>query len=80
MLWENRQSNYDKYPKIKIKEIDELSSEAYEGYADIISKIKATVENLHKEKVVIVLDYYHGVNKKARIKTSVYILAFYLGD
>ena len=61
MLWENRQSNYDKYPKIKIKEIDELSSEAYEGYADIISKIKATVENLHKEKVVIVLDYYHGV-------------------
>ena len=23
MLWENRQSNYDKYPKIKIKEIDE---------------------------------------------------------
>ena len=22
MLWENRQSNYDKYPKIKIKEIE----------------------------------------------------------
>lgn len=64
MLWENRQSNYDKYPKIKIKEIDELSSEAYEGYADIVSKIKATVENLHKEKVVIVLDYYHGVRVK----------------
>lgn len=82
MLWENRQSNYDKYPKIKIKEIDELSSEAYEGYAEIVSEIKATVENLHKEKVIIVLDYYHGVrvNKKARIKTSVYILAFYLGD
>ncbi len=37
MLWENRQSNYDKYPKIKIKEIDELSSEAYEGYADIVN-------------------------------------------
>lgn len=50
MLWENRQSNYDKYPKIKIKEIDELSSEAYEGYADIVSKIKATVDNLHKKK------------------------------
>lgn len=64
MLWEDRQSNYDKYPKIKIKEIDELSSEAYEGYADIVSKIKATVENLHKEKVVIVLDYYHGVRVK----------------
>lgn len=64
MLWENRQSNYDKYPKIKIKEIDELASEAYEGYADIVSKIKATVENLHKEKVVIVLDYYHGVRVK----------------
>ena len=70
MLWENRQSNYDKYPKIKIKEIDELSSGAYEGYADIISKIKATVENLHKEKVVIVLDYYHGVRvKELQIKT-----------
>ena len=64
MLWENRQSNYDKYPKIKIKEIDELSSEAYEGYAEIVSKIKATVENLHKEKVIIVLDYYHGVRVK----------------
>ena len=37
MLWENRQSNYDKYPKIKIKEIDELSSKAYEGYADILT-------------------------------------------
>ena len=37
MLWEDRQSNYDKYPKIKIKEIDELSSEAYEGYADILT-------------------------------------------
>lgn len=37
MLWEDRQSNYDKYPKIKIKEIDELSSEAYEGYADIVN-------------------------------------------
>ena len=37
MLWENRQSNYDKYTKIKIKEIDELSSEAYEGYADILT-------------------------------------------
>lgn len=61
MLWEDRQSNYDKYPKIKIKEIDKLSSKAYEGYADIVSKIKATVENLYKEKVVIVLDYYHGV-------------------
>lgn len=64
MLWENRKSNYDKYPKIKVKEIDELSSEAYEGYTDIISKIKATVKNLHKEKVVLVLDYYHGVRLK----------------
>lgn len=62
MLWEDRQSNYDKYPKIKIKEIDKLSSKAYEGYADIVSKIKAIVENLYKEKVVMVLDYYHGVN------------------
>lgn len=50
MSWEDRQSNYNKYPKIKIKEIDKSSSEAYEGYADIVSKIKATVENLHKEK------------------------------
>lgn len=38
MSWEDRQSNYDKYPKIKIKEIDKLSSKAYEGYADIVSK------------------------------------------
>ena len=61
MSWEDRQSNYDRYPKIKIKEIDKLSSKAYEGYADIVSKIKAIVENLYKEKVVIVLDYYHGL-------------------
>ena len=61
MSWEDRQSNYDKYPKIKIKEIDKLSSKAYEGYADIVSEIKAIVENLYKEKVVIVLDYYHGL-------------------
>ena len=61
MSWEDRQSNYDRYPKIKIKEIDKLSSKAYEGYADIVSEIKAIVENLYKEKVVIVLDYYHGL-------------------
>ena len=36
MSWEDRQSNYDRYPKIKIKEIDKLSSKAYEGYADIV--------------------------------------------
>lgn len=48
MLWENRQSNYDKYPKIKIKEIDELSSEAYEGYADIVT----SPENLFAPFVV----------------------------
>lgn len=60
MLWEDRQSNYDKYPKIKIKEIDKLSSKAYEGYADIVSKIKAIVENLYKEKVVNVLNLIEG--------------------
>lgn len=37
MSWEDRQSNYDRYPKIKIKEIDKLSSKAYEGYADIVN-------------------------------------------
>ncbi|STY71944.1 Uncharacterised protein [Megamonas hypermegale] len=37
MSWEDRQSNYNKYPKIKIKEIDKSSSEAYEGYADIVN-------------------------------------------
>ena len=60
MLWEDRQSNYDKYPKIKIKEIDKLSSKAYEGYADIVSKIKAIFENLYKEKVVNVLNLIEG--------------------
>ena len=39
MSWEDRQSNYNKYPKIKIKEIDKSSSEAYEGYADIVIDI-----------------------------------------
>lgn len=39
MSWEDRQSNYDRYPKIKIKEIDKLSSKAYEGYADIVIDI-----------------------------------------
>ena len=37
MSWEDRQSNYDRYPKIKIKELDKLSSKAYEGYADIVN-------------------------------------------
>ena len=70
MSWEDRQSNYDRYPKIKIKEIDKLSSKAYEGYADIVSEIKATVENLHKEKVIIVLDYYHGLTYSPCLKAG----------
>ena len=70
MSWEDRQSNYDRYPKIKIKEIDKLSSKAYEGYADIVSKIKAIVENLYKEKVVIVLDYYHGLTYSPCLKAG----------
>ena len=45
MLWENRQSNYDKYPKIKIKEIDELSSEAYEGYTNIINVLNLCLKS-----------------------------------
>ena len=70
MSWEDRQSNYDRYPKIKIKEIDKLSSKAYEGYADIVSKIKAIVENLYKEKVVMVLDYYHGLTYSPCLKAG----------
>ena len=53
-----REPNYDKYPVVEV-----LSSQfgAWSGYDAIIKELKF---NKDKKKEIIVLDYYHGVDKE----------------
>lgn len=52
---ENRIPNFDLYPVKKMKDI-----KAIIGLEDIVKKIK---EKINKDKFVICIDYYHGVNE-----------------
>lgn len=55
MFFENREVNYDKYPKISVQ------GRAWQGYEAIVKEIK---NQIHKDDFVIVLDYYHGVDEE----------------
>lgn len=55
----NKYNNYDKYPTNIIKGFDD---EAFQGYKDILSKIENDLKALNKEKTILVIDSYIGVN------------------
>lgn len=59
MYNENRIPNYEKKP---IKVIENSSS--ISGFEDIVEELKNAINNIKKEKKVIVFDYYHGVDEK----------------
>ena len=55
--------NYDKYPEIKVSGFD---NEVFEGYDNIVGKIKNEI--FLKEKAVIVIDFYPGVYEDEILK------------
>lgn len=57
----NRLSFYDKTPFI---EVDEKAKETASGWAEIVSCLKKSVKGLNMTDMIIVLDYYPGVNEE----------------
>ena len=55
--------NYDKYPEIKVSGFD---NEVFEGYDNIVGKIKNEI--FLKEKAVVVIDFYPGVYENEILK------------
>jgi mannose-6-phosphate isomerase class I len=57
----NRLSFYDKTPFI---EVDEKAKETVSGWAEIVSCLKKRIKGLDTTDMIIVLDYYPGVNEE----------------
>ena len=53
--------NYEKNPVIEMKG---LEKEAFQSYENILNELKRKKDSLNKKKTVMILDYYHGVDKK----------------
>ncbi|MFC2175816.1 class I mannose-6-phosphate isomerase [Bacteroidota bacterium] len=51
-------SNYDKQPIIHIKEYDD---HCWTGWESIIQTIRTQISSVQKEKIILVIDCYHGV-------------------
>lgn len=57
---QNRKSNYDKFPHIEIKNFE---NEVWRDYKNIVIELNKKIESFEKEKNIIILDEYHGVDK-----------------
>ena len=53
--------NYEKNPVIEMKGMEK---EAFQSYENILEELKSKKDSLNKKKIVMVLDYYHGVDEK----------------
>ena len=53
--------NYEKNPVIEMKGMEK---EAFQSYENILEELKSKIESLNKKKIVMILDYYHGVDEK----------------
>lgn len=51
--------NYDKSPVVRVKGHE---NSAWQGWGKIADQIKGKIASLHSEKIVLVIDTYHGVN------------------
>lgn len=60
MYFKNRELNYEKFPYTRIHGYDD---EAFNGYSNIVMELKKQIKAENKDKVVMVIDYYHGVRK-----------------
>ncbi|MBV8043984.1 class I mannose-6-phosphate isomerase [Pluralibacter sp.] len=60
MINPNYVSNYDKFPEVRVAGHD---GAACQGWDDIAQRLQNALANLQKEKVVLVIDCYHGVDQ-----------------
>ena len=60
MNLKNRKSNYDKLPHIEVKKFE---NEVWRDYKNIVIELNGKIKKSLKEKNIIVLDEYHGVDK-----------------
>ncbi len=58
MSYLNFNSQYDRNPEIVIKG---LNNEAFEGYHEIESELKAKIEKINKKKILLTIECYPGV-------------------
>ena len=68
MNLENRIPNYDRNPVIDVKGFDK---EAYSSYESILKELEGKTKSLGKNKVTLVLDFYHGVDEKEVYKNLI---------
>ena len=61
MYFNGRKSNYDKYPAV---EVIGFNDSTWRGYDNIVCEIKDKIKSLSQKKVVITIDFYHGVRHK----------------
>lgn len=53
---------YDKQPHVEVKGYE--TGHAWEGYDEIIGKIKDSIESIGKERKILAIDFYPGVRTK----------------
>ena len=56
---ETRTPNFNLHPVSKIKDVSSIK-----GHENIADAIKEKITSLNKEKIVVVFDYYHGINEE----------------
>ena len=60
MYFDGRTANYEKEPYLEITQKD---AQAFWGFEEIADCLKMKIEQLQKERVIVVIDYYHGVRQ-----------------
>ncbi len=58
MYFKGRVPNYDKYPAVNVIG---FNGSAWQGYDSIVGEIKRKIKSLHKKKIILSIDFYHGV-------------------
>ncbi len=61
MYFDGRTANYDKEPYLEITQKD---AQAFQGFEEIADCLKMRIKQLQKERIIVVIDYYHGVRQK----------------
>ena len=60
---EARTPNFNLHPVSKIKDVSSIK-----GHDNIVQAIKEKITSINKEKIVVVFDYYHGINEEVLLK------------
>jgi mannose-6-phosphate isomerase class I len=58
LYFKDRKSNYDKSPVVEVRGYEDS---AWQGYQDIVSQISKQWRSSNKRKIILTIDFYHGV-------------------